>query len=376
MKQRADGRYQIQVDLGTDETGKRIRKTVYGASPKEAKKNADALRLAFGRGIDPSEINTKLSRWIELFLINEKRKSTESVYKNKKYRLLRFEGFVGANTPLINIKTYTINAFLFALADEDKSQKTIKEYKNVINQLFRFARINEGIVNNPCDNVQIPKARQKKERRALTSTEQLWLANLPDEIYPGKAMALVCMWAGLRRGEATALTWADIDFKQNMIRVTKAYDFKSDTLKEPKTEAGVRYVPLLPCLAEYLKRLPRNSAYVFGKRLSQWEWDRELAHILRYLESEYGNPKATPKTTGSKYVVSLTIDPFTWHELRHTYCTLLYDNDIPLKVAMNWMGHKSQDMTAKVYSHLSEEKKTAATEMIMTYGSQIVVNKN
>lgn len=371
MKARKDGRYQVQVDLGTDENGRRIRKTVYGTSPQKAKKNADTLRLAYGRGI--TDLDTPLSMWIEAFLINESRKTSTTNYNLKKYRLNSFKDYAGAKAIPYKIKPFEISSFLFSLADDKKSEKTIKEYKNVINQLFVFIKINGGIAQNPCESIQIPRAEKKHERRALTSEEQKRLANLPDDLFPGKAMALICMWAGLRRGEATALLWNDIDFKNNSIRVNKSWDYKSNSLKEPKTKAGERLVPLLPCLADYLKTIPHNSPYVFGKLLAQWEWERELANILRYLEKEYGNEKALPKKIKNKYVLRLTIEPFTWHELRHTYCTLLYDNDIPLKVAMLWMGHKSQEMTAQVYSHLSKEKEEAAREAILNYGSQVVV---
>lgn len=370
MTKRKDGRYQIQVDLGY-ENGKRIRKTVYGNSPKEVKQNADALRLLYGKGI--KDLDITLNQWKKLFLNKEKFQTTDTNYKAKSSKLTIFENKIGKETKMIEIKPYMVSNFLCTLVSDGRSKKTIKEYKSVLNQLFRYAFVNNIIPSNPMDYVEIPVGKEKKPRRALTKEEQERLAKMPD-FYPGKAMALTCMWAGLRRGEATALLWSDIDFKNNTIRVNKSWDFNGKKLKETKTQAGMRLVPLLPCLADYLKTLPKNSPYVFGKRLEQWDWHRELAHILRYLEKEYGNPKATPKTYKNKYTIVLTIPYFTWHELRHTYCTILYDNDIPLKVAQTWMGHKSQEMTAEIYSHLSNEKEQAAKQAILQFGSQMVVN--
>lgn len=372
MKKRKDERYQIQVDIGTDENGKRVRKTVYGKSPKEAKKNADILRLAFGRGI--SDISTPLNQWIDMFLAVEKRRITLPEYNTKSYRLKRFERFAGAKTIPYSIKPFTVNQFLILLADEKKAEKTIREYKNTISQFFRFAKQNGGISDNPCESISIPLAEKKHNRRALSAAEQKRIANLPDELYPGKAMALICMWAGLRRGEAAALLWEDINFKDKTIRVNKSYNFKEQKIKAPKTEAGIRYVPLLPCLEDYLNTIPKSSPYVFGKLMQEWDWDKELSHILKYLDKEYGNPDVIPKRISSKYVVVVTIDAFTWHELRHTYCTILYDNDIPLKVAMKWMGHKSAKMTEEIYTHLSAEKEDTAKQAILSYGSQMVVN--
>ena len=370
MKKRSDGRYQVQVELGTKD-GKRIRKTVYGETQKEAKKNADALKLAYGKGIE--DVNLTLSQWKDAFLTKEKYKTTETNYKAKESKLNIFQAHI-TDIPLISIKPYMIEGFFSSLVSKGRSVKTVKEYKSVLNQFFSFAFINGGIISNPCDYVELPKGKPKKKRRALTKEEQERVANLPNDIFPGKAMALLCMWAGLRRGEATALLWSDIDFKNNTIRINKSYDFKQKELKSTKTDAGVRLVPLLPCLSDYLKTIPKTSTYVLGKRTEEWDWHREQAHIFRYFEKQYGNPKAAPKTYKNKYTMVLTVPYFSWHELRHTFCTLLYDNDIPLKVAMVWMGHKSQEMTAEVYSHLSQEKEQAAKQAILQFGSQMVVN--
>ena len=60
---------------------------------------------------------------------------------------------------------------------------------------------------------------------------------------------MLLLYSGLRRSEATALTWADIDLDDATITVSKGYDFRAKKVKIPKTPAGVRVVsiPKVPC---------------------------------------------------------------------------------------------------------------------------------
>lgn len=47
---------------------------------------------------------------------------------------------------------------------------------------------------------------------------------------------------------------------------------------------------------------------------------------------------------------------FTLHQLRHSFCTMLYYNDIGIKEAQELMGHSSADMVYDIYTHLDMEK--------------------
>ena len=48
------------------------------------------------------------------------------------------------------------------------------------------------------------------------------------------------------------------------------------------------------------------------------------------------------------------------HDLRHSYCTMLYEAGIDVKTAQKWMGHADDDMIREVYTHLSEKMEKKA----------------
>jgi integrase len=67
-----------------------------------------------------------------------------------------------------------------------------------------------------------------------------------------KPSAMLMMLSGLRRGEATALQWNDIDFTNNKISVSKSYNFKTKEIKAPKN-GKARVVSVPQILIDYLK---------------------------------------------------------------------------------------------------------------------------
>ena len=55
------------------------------------------------------------------------------------------------------------------------------------------------------------------------------------------------------------------------------------------------------------------------------------------------------------------------YDLRHTYCSMLYDADVDVKTAQYLMGHASLEMTLKIYTHLSEQKKQRSYDKLFEY---------
>ena len=64
------------------------------------------------------------------------------------------------------------------------------------------------------------------------------------------------------------------------------------------------------------------------------------------------------------------------HDLRHSFCTMLYDSGVDLKTAMLWMGHADQTMTMQIYTHLTETRRKEAENALRSaqkasFGGQI-----
>jgi len=368
MKQRADGRYCQQIVIGKDINNKKVVKTVYGRSPEEVEDKVKAIKTDLGRGVDVAGADMTFGEWARLFLKREERRLSHSEYTCKKSRITCFTDNIG-KIPIKNVKPHNIETCLDEIAQcnprtkKQTAEKTLKEYRNDCNQVFKYAQKNRAVTFNPCEFVTLPIAKPKKERRALTKDERKHLESLTCE---GKFILMTACYSGLRKGELAALTWQDIDLKKRTITVNKSWNFKTKSLKDPKTKAGHRVVPITDKLYTLLKQNKKKSGLVFtykGEHLTDATCDKLLMDALSELDSKYGGD-IPPVKVGSKYQRIITIKPFGYHDLRHTYTSLLYQSGVDLYSAMEILGHSNIQTTLSVYTHLQKEQKTQSIDKL------------
>ena len=195
-----------------------------------------------------------------------------------------------------------------------------------------------------------------------------------------KPSAMLMMLSGLRRGEATALQWNDIDFQNNKIYVTKSYNFKDKDFKEPKN-GKARIVSVPQVLIDYLKTLPRESFFVLtnakGNMMTDDSWRRLYDSYMHDMNLEYGFGDEKPNKYSPKKI-PMVITPFTPHELRHTFCTIMFEAGLDAITAQEQMGHSDIQTTLSIYTHLSQKHKELQVDKLDAFlkkGSQRVVSE-
>jgi integrase len=191
------------------------------------------------------------------------------------------------------------------------------------------------------------------------------------------------LFCGLRKGETTALTWKDFDFMNGRVYVTKAKEAGTNQIKAPKTEAGVRQVPIPPnYLAELLAVNGGPNAPVFPQRTSaarhtdtslriMWQgFTREVMILMGARtfrnkvittvdEKEKDYEKKFKILNDKEYTNILEklnkFKEITPHALRHTYATDLQTAGVPLNVAKYLLGRTDVKTTANIYTDTDEE---------------------
>jgi integrase len=248
------------------------------------------------------------------------------------------------DSPIKDITAKEIKAVLAEMARKDYSIKTIKKYYTIYRSVFDFAAENDYIDNNVARNVTMPKfAKPVQKRQAATEQEEQTIkANVDKWLLP-----YFLLYTGMRKGEALAIQFKDIDRENKVIRVYKsvAYKYNTPYIKEPKTAAGIRTIPLLDALADVLPT-GKDDHFLFSgeKPMSMMVFQRRWA---RY-----------QKETGIKC---------TAHQLRHSFATMLYDADIDVKQAQYILGHASEQMTRDVYTHIRDSKRQSAADTLNAF---------
>lgn len=358
----ADGRYRVRVYVGIKD-GKKAYKSVYGKTQKEADIKAEELKVSLRKGMDISSSNDSFKTWANYWLTSKKHEVSEDRYNTL---VSRSKVWIDSlyNAQISQIKPFELQTILFSISAKNPytgqpmAKKTIRGYVQVINAIFDFAIDNRVIDYNPANKLKAPQTASTVQRRALTTTERQWVMEFEHRAKPS---AMLLMLSGLRRGEATALQWNDIDFDNNKISVTKSYNFKQKEFKSPKN-GKARVVTVPQVLIDYLQTLPKISLFVLtnakGQMMTDDSWRRMYQSYMMDLNIEYGFggiEYAPSKFAPTK--MPMIITPFTPHELRHTFCTIMYEAGIDALTAKEQLGHSDIKTTLSIYTHLSSQHK-------------------
>ena len=360
-KQLPDGTYRVRVYTGIKD-GKKTYKNVYGKTQKEADIKAQELKVSLRKGIDVSASNDSFKAWAEYWLISKKYEVSPERYTTLNSRSAIWIDAL-KTAQITQIKPFELQTILFSIAaknpytNEPMAKKTIRGYVQVITAIFDFAMDNRVIEYNPATKLKIPQsASAPLQRRALTEIERQRVMEFEHRAKPS---AMLMMLSGLRRGEATALQWNDIDFENNKISVTKSYNFKIKDFKTPKN-GKARVVSVPQILIDYLKTLPRKSPFVLtnarGQMMTDDSWKRLYQSYMLDMNIKYGFGGSINKHANNVNVPML-ISTFTPHELRHTFCTIMFEAGIDALTAKEQLGHSDIKTTLSIYTHLSSQHK-------------------
>lgn len=273
---------------------------------------------------------------------------TAETYKAPLRRLQ--ENFAGEK--LEDVSAQEIQAFLAELGKQGFSRRSVQMHRDILNMVFNDAIVSGLLSFNPCTAVSLPRNLPVKKRELPDDAAISAVKAGADQ--PFGLFALICLYAGLRRGEALALRYEDIDRERRLISVSRSVEFIGNNahFKSPKTEAGVRVVPLLDPLAVTLPA--SGSGLIFcredGGPLTKTQYRKRW---LRYCEA-----------------IGFQI---TAHQLRHGYATILFEAGIPDKDAQELLGHSSIAVTRDVYTHIRSAHREETAQKLNDFAIKFAI---
>lgn len=360
-KRRADGLYKVSLTIGTNENGTPKRMYFYGHTVKEAEGKRTEYQESMRRGTLAANEKATFRDVAAAWLVYKRGQLGEKGLK----QYTRYQSIVDNQLKPLHarrvkeLKPADLDMILSEYAQKGQAKKTLVYYKQTASQIMDYAIENDLAFRNVFSKVKIPAA-PETERKPLTD-EQVRLVTEHWEGHRAGIGALIMLYCGLRRGELIPLTWADIDLEHKALTVNKSVHTVSNTFivkQGAKTAAGERVVDIPDCIIPALThaKATQGGFLVFpgadGQMLTSEGYKRLWESYMHYLNIKAGGrdrSRSNPKI--------VAMEPFTAHQLRHTYATMLYDAGVDAKSAQALMGHASLEMTLKIYTHLSQRKK-------------------
>ena len=266
-----------------------------------------------------------------------------------------------------NLKPQDIQDFYQSLFADGVVANTVIHYHALLRRAFQQAFKEERIDANPFDRVGRPK-KNKFHGENYTQEGLLTLLHLArgDVIYPAILLAGAM---GLRRSEALGVRWSRIDWeKRTVLLDTKIVEYrengkkKVEPVEEMKNKSSRRTLPLPDPVVEMLQ-VQKEHREVYRKMFQgsynaqylDYVCVNQLGELLRpsYVTDHF---RELLEKYGLRHI--------RFHDLRHTFASLLINQDVPLINVSNFLGHSDLSTTANIYAHLDKASKQASAAVI------------
>ncbi|MDF2065108.1 tyrosine-type recombinase/integrase [Bacillus sp. Cr_A10] len=246
-------------------------------------------------------------------------------------------------------------------ANKLKKARIVKSYAS---KVLDFAIKIGYIQTNPFALVEVPSSSKSTQygdesKKSYTKEQLITFLQCMKQESNTKAYTLfhLLAYSGMRKSEALALTWKDIDFNINEIRINKALGRgKENKLYIKPTKTGnprtIKIDSTTTSILKEWKKQQRQNHLILGYNTMQ---SNQL--VFSNMKNEFLQPTVTNKWLKS-VLTKYKLSDITTHGFRHTHCSLLLEANVRLKEVSDRLGHRDAHTTLNVYAHVSEQAKS------------------
>lgn len=354
IRQRKDGKLENRFSVNGE------RYSVYGDTVKDCKDRELELREMIKNGQFVDKRNVTLDRYYQEWKDARKGTIKGNTALNMESRYKNHIGPALGRRKIVDIEKREIVQLQKELAKKLKAttvNTAIVQLKCILNA----AKEDGIIVKNPADGVKMLKSEEKRAtetyHRALTVEEQTLFMQYAKKEWLYELLALL-LCTGMRIGEATALTWADIDHVNQVIHITKTISRTDDgqyIVGSPKSRTSIRDIPINEDIRQILKSQKEKQQMLNGKILKM---------SRRVFEGFNGTMvyngvvnKTITRIIQRMRADGIQIEHFSAHALRDTFATRYIEQGGSPQILKTLLGHSSLTMTMDLYSHVLPNRK-------------------
>jgi integrase len=360
----------------TDDMGQPKRHVMYGKTRTDVRDKMKRVRERLDNGVAVTDSKRTLADWLAHWRVttlaaSDRTESTRELYANLCRRHLEPPPFGAIR--LDKLKASDVEGLVLAMRAKTKPGKRTEENLNpepvralsdaTIRQTYTVLRaglagaVRDGLLaKNPAAVVKRPGIARREARHA-SAVEVNKLLLCADGLRYRNVLTLIAA-TGLRRGEALALHWSDVDLDAGLlvVRGTLGRIGGKLVITEPKTDRSRRTVPISPGLVTML--LAHHADQEAERVVSRDQWQD---HGLVFA-SEFGTPVDSRNILRTIQIAAQKagMSHIGVHTLRHSAAVAWLESGVHIKAVADLLGHASVAITGDIYGHTSDDTARAA----------------
>lgn len=361
--------FQIRVSCGYDYKGRQRTKSMTykpkAKSPKQIEKEVQKQAILFEQQCSEQPIQQKIKfadladEWLAFETEKGKLKiGSLEVYKGLRERTYNYLGHMYIE----NISRKVVQKFIFALAKGEDGkkplkQKTQKNYLAFVSNAFTYAVKNEYIKESPCRAIEVTET-ESEERDPYTLDEEVALLKKLNEkgaLTHYKVFFMLLIHLGMRKGEALAIEWKDIDFSAKSVFIRRNSQYRNSSTgvytTPPKTKGSIRCLKLPDEIIDLLPKLKAEQ-----EELKKNVGDNWVEHD-RLFTAWDGNPMhpSRPYNWLKNFCERENLPFKGLHNFRHALVTNLVHERTDIATVSSIVGHSNPNITLGIYTHEIKE---------------------
>jgi len=251
-----------------------------------------------------------------------------------------------------------------------------KNYKKMINYtfaVFNYAFRMGYISSNPKDKFIMPKKVQEQQDEDLkyyTREELITLFKYLEKDATNEWFTFfrLLAYTGIRKGECLALTWNDIDFKNNTLTVNKTISVglnNKQIVQDPKSFNSFRTISIDTNTMTILKKWKTEQASILLKFGYNSMNKNQLLFSTASRNKMYTLSK--PRTILKKVCDKNNFKFIHIHGFRHTHASLLFESGVTMESVKERLGHSDIQTTVNIYTHITQKNKDKTAKKFANY---------
>lgn len=354
-------KYKITIELGVDILGKRqrITRTFIGTLAEVKVKDAELTKKYYHKGETANVKELTFEQYSKVFIKKHCEGNIGLVTINNYKRLLKNILPLLGNYKLSKITPAMLDNMYQKLRKGQKgktlSYNSMYDYYKLINAMYNQALKWEFIDKNP--NLKAHKPKKELIERKFYNLEQVneLISCLNNECIKYKALIMLALDSGARRGEISALRWSDLNFETRTLKIDNSLKVIKGVVdeKKAKTNSSNRVIFLSEETISVMKEYKEWQDNYIKELGSKW---KGTDRIFTAENGEHMNPSTCYKVF-TKITKKYGLEHIRFHDIRHTSASLMISQGVSLKAVSERLGHASINITSDIYTHTFENDK-------------------